>query len=309
VEVLSGAGHEVRALARSPGNTGLLEAAGAEIVRGDLRDPEAMERAVSGCRRVFNSAAVVSHKAHTARQYRTVNVEGAELLARAAMRAGVERFVQVSTTGVYGPTTDGRADETTPPAPDNHYRKTKLAAERAMLAMHEQDGLPVVIVRLARIVGPRSDSWLGLCKSLSNGGMRLVGDGRNRWHAAHVRDVAALLARCGEAPGIEGETYISCADEPHQSREVLALFADALGVDRPSGSVPAAPYRAVAAVDRLSFATVGLELGVARRYDLFLTDRAYSNEKARRELGVAPAKDIAEGIGETVDWYRKEALI
>jgi nucleoside-diphosphate-sugar epimerase len=309
VEALSAAGHDVRALVRRPVADGILGAAGAEIVRGDLRDADTAARAVAGCARVFNSAALVGEHGYTGSDYRAVNLEGAVTLARAALREGVERFVQVSTTGVYGPRTSGRADETTPTAPDDHYRATKLAAERALLGLHAGEGLPVVMVRLARILGRRSGSWLGLCRALAPGRLRLVGNGRNRWHAGHVDDVTALLTRCGDAAGIDGETYIACADDPLESREALALFAGALGVPAPTRSVPAAPYRALAAVDRLSYATVRRELGIASRYSLFLTDRAYSNAKASRELGVAPRATVADGVGETVEWYRSEGLL
>lgn len=309
VQALSARGHEVRALVHRSLADGVLRAAGADIVRGDMRDPDVAAQAVAGCVRVFNSAAVVSHGSHSPAEYRDVNVAAAVVLARAALREGVERFVQVSTTGVYGQRTWGRADETTQPAPDNHYRTTKLAAERALLDLHSEAELPVAIVRLARILGARSGSWLGLCRALSAGGLRMVGDGRNRSHACHVDDVVALLMRCGEAEGIEGETYIACSDDPIEVRELLALFATALGVPAPTRSLPAAPYQALAALDRLSHRTVGRELGVVRRYDLFFTDRAYSNAKARSQLGVAPRAKVADGVRETVEWYRGQGLV
>jgi nucleoside-diphosphate-sugar epimerase len=309
VERLARDGHEVRALVRRPDADGLLTVAGAEIVRGDLRDPAVAARAVAGCAWVFNSAALVAHATHSAAAYRAANVDATTALARAALREGIERFVHVSTTGVYGQKTRGRADETTPPAPDSHYRATKLAAEQELLALHAGERLPVVVVRLARILGRRSHSWLGLCRAMAPGGMRLVGDGRNRWHGGHVDDVVELLARCGEAEGIEGETYIACADDPLEAREALALFAGALGVPAPERSLPKAPYRALAAVERASYATLGRELGVEDRYGIFLVDRAYSNAKARRELGVAPRRSVADGVEETVEWYRERGLL
>jgi nucleoside-diphosphate-sugar epimerase len=309
VEALSAAGHDVRALVRQRVADGILRAAGAEIVRGDLRDPDLPARAVAGCARVYNPAAVMGELGHEGSEYRAVNEDGTVALALAAQREGVERFVQVSTTGVWGPNTSGRADETTSAAPDTYYRTTKLAADQALLDLHSREGLPAVVVRLASIVGSRSTSWLGLCRALLPGKLRMVGDGRNRWHSGHVDDVVALLARCGEAPGIEGETYIACADDPIESREALGLFADALGVPRPTRSLPAAPFRALAALGRLPRPILGREPGITRRYDLFLTDRAYSNEKARRELGVSPRATVADGVGETVEWYREEGLL
>jgi nucleoside-diphosphate-sugar epimerase len=98
---LSENGSLVRALARDPSRAGNLKAlAGVEVVGSDLSQLGSLRGLVAGCSVVYHVAAKIMGSDPAL--YRTVNVDGTTALLEEAIRARVERFVHVSTTGVYG---------------------------------------------------------------------------------------------------------------------------------------------------------------------------------------------------------------
>jgi dihydroflavonol-4-reductase len=111
VQVLRERGIPVRALVRRPE---LVRDLDAELVRGDLRDAESVERAAQGCALVFHVAADYRlWTRETAEMFRS-NVEGTRNVMNAARKAGAERIVYTSTVGCIGLVRNGLGDETTP---------------------------------------------------------------------------------------------------------------------------------------------------------------------------------------------------
>ena len=139
VEEALARGHRVRALVRASSDTRLLDRWGVETVVGDLADPEALRRGVAGADWVFNCAAKVGDWG-TLEDFRLLNVEALRHLLDAAADARVERFVHVSSLGVYEARDHHGTDETTPPAADalDGYTRSKIEAEE--LALRYVDG-------------------------------------------------------------------------------------------------------------------------------------------------------------------------
>jgi nucleoside-diphosphate-sugar epimerase len=144
VDSLVADGYAVRAFARPGADTRRLERI-ATVVRGELSDVDALERAATGCAHLFHVAAVTSTSARSKREYEATNVAAPANVARAAARAGVERVVHVSSCGVYGFRCPSPADESTPLGADTPYRRSKARGERAVMAAAERSGLAVVI--------------------------------------------------------------------------------------------------------------------------------------------------------------------
>ena len=84
-------GFRVSALVRPSSNTAFLEKLGLEIVRGDITDAIAVERAVQGCQQVYHLAAKMSAPKTSKRLYYSINVEGTENIAHASLKTGAER--------------------------------------------------------------------------------------------------------------------------------------------------------------------------------------------------------------------------
>ena len=154
-------GHRVRALVRSTSDTRWLDEWGVEKVAGDLEDKAALERGVAGADWVFNCAAKVGDWG-TLEEFRRLNVEALRLLLDAAATARVERFVHVSSLGVYEGRDHHGTDESVPPAADSldAYTRSKTEAEALVLAYHKERGLPAAVVRPGFIYGERDRTVL-----------------------------------------------------------------------------------------------------------------------------------------------------
>src|SRR5512138_209531 len=120
-----------------------------EILRGDLRDPDAVRRAVEGIEVVLHQGALNSNPRSIKEPGPTnaVNVSGTLLLLEAARRAGVRRVVYASSSSVYGDTPGLPKTEEMPTAPKAPYGVSKLAAELYCRVFTEVYGLETVSLR------------------------------------------------------------------------------------------------------------------------------------------------------------------
>lgn len=310
VERLAAEGHRVTVLARRSSDTVRVEELGARIVRGDLREREAVVRAAEGADRVFHLAATRSPASWMEREPDwAINVEGTAAVAEAAMAAGVARLVFASTVGVYGPVSDPPVTESTTPRPNSPYRRTKLEAERLLLDLHRREGFPAVVARLSKVAGPRSTSWLGLLQKISRPPFRMVGAGRNHVDVTHVSDIVDGLVRCARTPGAEGEVYLLSGREQVPLRSLVERLAEELGSTLARWSLPELPYRLRYGLVSWTHRRFGLEWRHYHPYELFLSDVVYDNELTRRELGYRPEVGAAEALLETADWYRRQGLL
>lgn len=298
----------LRALVRPGSDASALEAAGVEIVRGDLRDADAARRAVRDCRLIHHLAALTSHGGAPARDLLETNVEGTTRLAEAALDAGVERFVFASAVKVYGVARRGTIDEDTPRDPASPYAASKARAEDLLVRLADERGLPVVVARLGGMLGAGAIGWVGLFRSIADGSFRMLGSGRGRYPAADVHDVVAGIRSCGDVPGIERRVYNLTAD-PVTLAELVDAIAEAVGGPTPRRPLPAAPLRAYRILQRASVALTGRSLPRFSRVELFLGDRAFDISRARRELGYDPQTDLRESVARTAQWFRERNLL
>jgi nucleoside-diphosphate-sugar epimerase len=185
-----------------------LERGGVELIRGDVRDPQARERALTGARAVVHLAAIVGDPA-CARDPAVsaeVNVEGTRALVRDASTLGVRRFVFASTCSNYG----RMADPTTPIdeagvlAPVSLYAEQKVEMEKALLESAQTDMEPVCL-RFATIYGvaPRMRFDLTVNEFTRDlwSGRRLEVFGEQFWRPyVHVRDAGRAVRTVLEAP-------------------------------------------------------------------------------------------------------------
>ena len=140
-------GHTVRALVRNRAQASALEAAGIEIVEGDLRDRSALDRAVDGVERVYHIAAMYRQAGLPADTYRAVNALAVRDIIEASAKAGVRRVMHCSTVGVHGDVEHPPANEDAPLKPGDVYQETKLEGERLAREASAKYGIEVTIAR------------------------------------------------------------------------------------------------------------------------------------------------------------------
>jgi nucleoside-diphosphate-sugar epimerase len=235
------------------------------------------------------------------------NIQGAENVARAVARAGVERLVFCSSVAVYGRISKNQLiDEDTETNPDSPYGESKVLGEQVVLSARQRSGLPVVVARISTVWGPGTTSWLGVFRSIASGHFRLMGNGTNYHHIADVSDVVEGLVLCGSVKGIEGRTYILAGSESMQLRELVKMIGEEVGVTRFPLDLPAAPLHVYRALDRMAVALIGRKLPRADRLALFLGDRTFDITRARQELGYVPRISTKETIRRMAEWFRAQ---
>jgi len=209
-------GEHVRVLVRDEARGARFAELGAQVAVGDLRDEETLGTVLAGVDAVVNVAA--AFRGVPEEEMWAVNRDAAVALGRAAQKAGVARFVQVSTNNVYG-TGRGRPlvedDESRPGGPLwGAYPASKLEAERALLAT---EGLDVRIARLPFVYG-EGDPHL---RNVMAWAPRWAP--QQRLHMARHADVAQALMRLLYAPGIAGRIYNVGDDAPVTTVELYRL--------------------------------------------------------------------------------------
>lgn len=313
VRELVAKGHPVRALVRSRAKARevLGGLSGVEVVEGDMEDVKGFADALAGCDSVFHTAAYFREyygPGDHAPKLHAINVKGSVELAEAAHRAGVRRFLDVSSSGTVGLKPDGSAgDEDTPPAPvaaSNLYFKSKVESERELKALSARTGLPVVFILPGWMFGPWDaapttagqivrDFLARKLPAVPEGGSSLV----------DARDVAAAMVTAAEK-GRAGERYV-VGGEFVDFQRLTQVLAQVSGVPAPRWRVPHPVALTVAAMSetwaRLTGgSTVMTVEGVRTMHAKLRVD----SRKARRELDVS-FRPLEETLRDTVAWVRE----
>jgi dihydroflavonol-4-reductase len=300
-------GHRVRALARPASLVRELEV---EVVTGDLRDRESLDRAVAGCGAVFHVAADYRLWAKDPSELYRSNVEGTRNLLAAAREAGVEKVVYTSTVGCIGIPRDRPGSEDVEVHLEDMtgaYKRSKFQAEQVALEFAGA-GFPVVIVNPTAPIGDHDfkptptgkivvDYLKGAMPAFVDTGLNLV----------DVEDTSEghLLAL---ERGRPGERYIlGC--ENLTLEQILTRLAGISGGKAPSWRIP----YAVAYMAGLASTGWANLTGVEPRAPLDAVKMArkkmfVSPDKAKHELGFNPGP-VDGALKRAVDWFRANGYV
>ncbi|MCK6483083.1 MAG: NAD-dependent epimerase/dehydratase family protein [Phycisphaerae bacterium] len=310
IEALRAAGDDVRALVRPGGDRALIERLGAEPFDGDLDAPAGMVDACRDCDVVYHAAARVDIDGDYADFHRTT-VNGTFALARAAVAAGVRRFVYVGSCGVYHPRLlrEGVIHEETPtlqPPKWFKYGRAKLAAEEAVRRTIGPRG-EWCVIRLGYLYGPRNRAMRRyLYPLLAGGKMKYVGRGDNEMAMIHVRDAVSAIVAAGRVPAAAGRTLIAVGDERVTQRDYFSGLAAGLGLPPIRRHLPyRLAYLMAWGAEWLPFKLHG---GAFQRAGIVLTGLPQRIDCRRTQamLNWRPTHRFADGIREACEWYLRE---
>jgi len=257
-----------------------------EFFQADIANPEQIDRLFQRHQyfAIIHCAAEshVDRSIDSPQNFIHTNIVGTNQLLEAARTHGVSRFLQISTTKVYGSADPARSfDESDLPSPSSPYAASKAAADMLALTAWKTYGLATVILRPANIYGPcqHPEKLLPhlITRLLDRKPVRLFGDGLNTREWMHVSDVCtAMTAVLLEAPA--GALYNLSQLPPISNLELARRVAD----------LTKAPH------DLITFAE-----------DRPANDRRSGacSEKIRAELGWQPLLDLDQGLQQTVEWY------
>jgi len=287
-------GHSVRRITRTGGP---LTPRDCRIVP-DLAAAEGLEALLEGADAVVHLAAR-AHVVHETEPdpdaaFERSNVVASERLASAAVRAGVRRFVFVSSIGVNGNATRGAPfTEADRPAPVEPYARSKLRAEQS-LTTEASGALELVVVRPSIVYGAGvKGNFLRLMTMVDSGLPLPLAAVENRRSLIGVDNLAALLALCVEHSAAAGQLFLAAEPGVHSTPGLMRTIAAALQRPARVFHVPVAPMRMVA---RLG--------GAAASFDKLCGSLEVSAEKARRVLGWHPDVSFEEEMARTAAWFR-----
>jgi dihydroflavonol-4-reductase len=309
---LAARGHTLRLLVRSTSDRRNVQGLEAEIVTGDLTDPDSLVRAAAGCRYVFHVAADYRVWVPDPDAMLRANVDGALAMVRAAAQAGAERIVHCSSVAALGQIGDGTpADENTPTHEADFvgvYKRSKYLAECAVFDLARRESLPVVVVNPAAPVGPRDlkptptgkmilDAAAGRMPAYIDTGLNIV----------HVDDVAEGHVLAMEK-GRPGERYV-LGGENMLLRDILGLIAEVAHRRPPSIRLPEGAVWPVAVVLEKFAAVTGIAPLVTRDHLKMARKKMFfSSAKAIAELGYRP-RPVRFAVEDAIAWFKANGML
>jgi dTDP-glucose 4,6-dehydratase len=257
-----------------------------EIVAGDLRDQEAVRRAVRGCHCVFHLGALIGipYSYLNPSDVIQTNVMGTLHVLQAALEFGVERMVQTSTSEVYGTAQYVPMDESHPLNPQSPYAASKVGSDKLAESFFRTYGLPLVIVRPFNTYGPRQSPRAVIpaiiIQALHSGTVRL-GNLSARRDLTYVEDTAAGFIAASLASKVEGSTIQLGSQSEISIGELAALI----------GQIMNRKLRVISSESRLRPKNSEVERLFA------------CNELAKEQLKWQPQTGIKAGLEKTISWF------
>ncbi|MBU6299308.1 MAG: NAD-dependent epimerase/dehydratase family protein [Alphaproteobacteria bacterium] len=310
--VLAGKGFALRLAVRAASRRDNLEGLTADVVAADMRDEDALIKAMKDARYVFHAAADYRLWARDPSEIVRNNLEGTRAVMRAAQAAGAEKIVYTSSVATLKPHDDGTpADETCRHSEDSAigaYKKSKVVAERLVERMVTDEGLPAVIVSPSTPIGPRDikptptgriivEAALGRIPAFVDTGLNLV----------HVDDVAMghLLAL---ERGRIGENYI-LGGQDVAFRDMVGAIAKLANRRAPTLGLPRGPlYPLAYAAEALAQVTGKEPFITADALKMAKYRMFFNSAKAERELGYR-ARPYQQALIDALAWFRMSGYL
>jgi len=305
----------VRALSMAGQDTSKLAALGGQVtvVTGDLTTGDGLFKLLDGAQggTVFHCAGVI-HPSHGREEFYQVNVNGTANLLQAAAKAGVRRFIYVSSNSPIGTNSKSGQfqlfDENSPYNPYMHYGKSKKAAEDLVNKAGAEGEMEVVIIRPPWFYGPGQPPRQTLFFTMiKNGKAPIVGSGKNLRSMAYVDNICQGLMLCETTAKAKGKTYWIADSQPYTMNQVVDTIERLLEKEF---DIPVA-HKRMRLPDLASEVAMAIdhslqEMGMYHQKFHVLSEMnkniACSIDYARRELGYNPQIALEEGMRRSISY-------
>jgi nucleoside-diphosphate-sugar epimerase len=241
---------------------------------------------------------MAEHSANPLAEFRKVNVEGTLNLAQQAAKAGVRRFVYMSSVKVNGEHTeiDKPFSETDAANPQDAYGVSKCEAEQGLKRIAEETGMEVVIIRPPLVYGAGvKANFASMLRTVKRGILLPLGAIHNKRSFVYVDNLVSLILRCIDHPAAANQTFLVSDGHDISTTELLRGCADALDVKARFLPIPQKLVEVCAAI--LGKQDVAQRLCGNLQVDI---------SKARTLLGWIPPISVADGLKATAQGLAQE---
>jgi len=270
-----------------------------EAVKGDVRDAEAVARALMNVELVIHAAAALP--LYKKEDIYSTNVDGTKNLLEEAEKKGVERFIHISSTAVYGVPDrlplreDDKLDGVGP------YGEAKMSAEEACLE-YRKKGMCVSIIRPKSFIGPERLGVFTLLYDWAKDGRNfpVIGSGDNRYQFLDVEDLCEVIYLCAtKDKAMINDTFNAGAKEFTTIKEDYQAVLDAAGFGKRIIPLPAWPV--ITALRILEF----FKLSPLYKwvYETAGKDSYVAIEKSEKILGFTPKYSNKDALLRNFHWY------
>lgn len=268
-----------------------------QFVHCDVRDADALRSAMRGIDVVHHNAALVP-LTKSGERFREVNVDGSRNAAEAAAQAGVQAFVHMSSSAIFGIPQSCPITDQTPPKPVEIYGRAKWAGEQAVREVSGRTGLPLIVIRPRTILG---EGRLGIFQILfewihENRNVYVIGPGTGLFQFVHAHDLmdAYLLSLDRQQPGL----YNVGTDRFGSVREALETLICSVGSGSKVRSLPESlTIRTLQSLDVLGLSPLA-------PWHYLTYHKPFHFDVSRLiELGWKPRYSNDEMFRESYDWF------
>ncbi|MCL1875082.1 MAG: NAD(P)-dependent oxidoreductase [Synergistaceae bacterium] len=290
----------------------------------DLRDADSVLRAINGADCVIHNAALAADWGRYGDFYDN-NVTGTLNVLKACVRNGVGHVIVASSCSVYGEEDCSSVkDENSHhnshytyfmdrvfPCAMNYYRDTKRIAKEKAIEFSREHKLPLALIEPVWVYGEREfhTGFYDYLKAARDGLPFCMGSRKNKFHVVYARDLARAyyLAYKAKAEG----SFIIGNREVADMEEIFSLFCSEAGVVKPRRAPKALMYP-IGFVLELLWTVFGAKkppFMTRGRVNIFYDSVLYGVQKAKDVLGFESEYTLAQGIKNTVSWYKKEGYL
>lgn len=310
VNALSEENNYVTVLVRKNSDLRYLNNEKIKIVYGDLQDRESLYPALNNMNIVIHSAALMSDRDYASKNdFFEINVKGTEnLISSCLNNKELKQFIHISTVGVYGCTGNMALNESHGYGKSlSPYEWSKAEAEKVVLKY--SDRLPITILRLGQLYGPRMIyGWANVIELIYSNRMKIIGKGGFLIHLTYIDDVVSGLKMVIGNERCIGQVFNICGENCYKLKDVFMAIAYAIGKPYPE-SVPYYPIYILSCFLKLipdCFKPKSLRLLTPHRVRFFKNNHVYDINKAKKYFGYSPRFDLQKGIQRMTEWYFSE---
>lgn len=277
---------------------------------GDVNDASTLVEPFKSVESVFHLCGLI-HPKGKVNDFFEINTKGTKNVLNAAIKAGVKRFIYMSSNSVAGIRFNKEVmTEEDIPAPYMAYGKSKYLAEKMVLEAASNGLIEAVIIRTCWFYGPNQpERQTRFFRMIKNGNPIIFGSGNNLRSMSYIDNSIQGLFLAEKSEIANGRVYWIADRRPYSTIEIYRTIAELLEIkDFKPRFVPGVISEVCKVADGIlqKFGFYVPEIHVAGEMN---KDIACSIEKAEKELGYNPEVDLKEGMRRSIKWCRENGIL